>query len=51
MLMKIKSARPLAAFAFALLLGGCDLDDFLGAKDPFTVTPETARFATSVCRR
>jgi starch-binding outer membrane protein, SusD/RagB family len=39
MLMRIKYP---AAFAFAVLLGGCDLDDFLAAKDPFTVTPETA---------
>lgn len=36
-----RAARAL--LALALLLGGCDLDDFLAAKDPFTVTPETAR--------
>ncbi|HEY0304220.1 MAG TPA: hypothetical protein VGC44_04565 [Longimicrobiales bacterium] len=46
MLMHIKDmprkSATLATFAFALLLGGCDLDDFLAAKDPFTVTPETA---------
>lgn len=40
---KEKSRRvALAAFAGTLLLSGCDLDEFLGAKDPFTVTPETA---------
>ncbi|HEY0810903.1 MAG TPA: RagB/SusD family nutrient uptake outer membrane protein [Longimicrobiales bacterium] len=32
----------LASLACALLLSGCDLDDLLEAKDPFTVTPETA---------
>src|SRR5688500_13042826 len=38
---KSRGAAPVA-LAGALLLSGCDLDEFLGAKDPFTVTPETA---------
>ncbi len=43
MLMHTKTmARYLAACLTVVLLGGCDLDDFLAARDPFTVTPETA---------
>jgi hypothetical protein len=45
MLMHIKEksrGAALVAGACALMLAGCDLDGFLGAKDPFTVTPETA---------
>jgi hypothetical protein len=38
-----RAALPLAVAALALPLGGCDLDRLLEARDPFTVTPGTAR--------
>jgi hypothetical protein len=34
--------RRLAPLACLLMFSGCDLDEFLEAEDPFTVTPETA---------
>jgi starch-binding outer membrane protein, SusD/RagB family len=39
----LRSGLMLGLVALVPLLAACDLDDILAARDPFTVTPETAR--------